>query len=200
LRWGASDEEVRQPFPDAGIVPGGTRSATMATTIEAAPAEVWPWLVQMGIDRGGWYSWDRLDDFGRKSTDRIHPEWQEIHLGDHLTAMPDGSEWWEVAALEPDRFLSLRMSLDLRGRWFDPRGKRPRFFTDSTWSFLLKEPTPGKTRLIVSGYWAFSPRWLQTLFSVLVLEPSHWIMQTRQFTNLKRRIARAHSKTKQAPV
>lgn len=190
LRWGATDEEVERPFPGADIVPGGSRHATMAVTIEAPPRAVWPWLVQMGTDRGGWYSWDRLDNWGRASAERIHPEWQGITVGDRLAAMPDGSEWWEVAALEPQRFLCLRMSLDLRGRPFDPWGKRPRSFTDSTWGFLLEELPGERTRLVVSGYWSFEPRWLQPWVSWLVLEPSHWIMQMRQFQNLRRRAER----------
>jgi proline iminopeptidase len=187
LRWGATDEEVRAPYPGADIVPDGTRSATMAVTIDAAPDRVWPWLVQMGVERGGWYSWDRLDDFGRRSAERLHPEWQQVAVGDRLVARPDGSQWWEVAALEPGRFLALRMSLDLRGRPFDPAGERPRRFTDSTWCFLLTELPGQRTRLVVSGYWSLRPRWLQPLLGVAVLEPSHWVMQTRQFTNLRRR-------------
>ncbi|HLI50848.1 MAG TPA: hypothetical protein VKU87_03575, partial [Thermomicrobiaceae bacterium] len=100
LRWGATDEEVRKPYPGDMLIPGGTRSATMATTIDVAPEHVWPWLVQMGTDRAGWYSWDGLDNWGQASADRIHPEWQAIKLGDRLSAMPDDSIWWEVAALE----------------------------------------------------------------------------------------------------
>lgn len=190
VRWGATDEEVRRPFPGAGIIPGATRSATMAVTVDAPPAEVWPWLVQMGADRAGWYSWDRLDNFGRRSADRIHPEWQAIAVGDRFLARPDGSEWWEVAALESGHFLCLRMSLDLRGRPFDPRGTRPRYSTDSTWGFLLEELPGGSTRLVVSGYWSLQPRWFQPIMSFLVLEPSHWVMQTRQFANLRRLVGR----------
>jgi proline iminopeptidase len=185
---------VQLPFPGGDIIPGAARSATMAVTIDAAPAEVWAWLVQMGVDRAGWYSWDRLDNFGRRSADTVHSEWQEIAEGDRFLARPDGSEWWEVAAVEPQRFLCLRMSLDLRGRPFDPRGTPPRFYTDSTWGFRLDEAPHGATRLIVSGYWAFRPRSLQPLLSLAFLEPSHWIMQTRQFTNLKRR-AEMHVRT-----
>ncbi len=144
----------------------------------------------MGADRAGWYSWDRLDNCGVPSAERIHPEWQELNVGEHLAAKPDGSEWWEVAALEPERFLGLRMSLDLRGRPFDPLGARPRFYTDSLWGFLLAELPGRRTRLVVSGYWSLQPRWLQPLVSFLFLEPSHWIMQTRQFANLKRRAER----------
>lgn len=186
LRWGATDDEVRAPYPGHELIPDGVRSATMAVTIDAPPEQVWPWLVQLGHDRGGWYSWDRLDNFGRRSAERVHPEWQEIRLGDRLSAMPDDSRCWEVAALEPGRFLGLRMSLDLRGRPFDPAGERPRHYTDSTWGFWLGELPGRRTRLIVSGYWDLRPRWLQPFVSVLVLEPAHWIMQTRQFENLKR--------------
>jgi hypothetical protein len=190
LRWGATDEETARAYPGADLIPGGARSATMATTIDAPPARVWPWLVQMGTDRAGWYSWDRLDNFGRRSAERIHPEWQEISVGDRLAAKPDGSEWWEVAALEPGRFLGLRMSVDLRGRPFEPAGERPRFYTDSLWGFLLDELPGSGTRLVVSGYWCLRPRWLQPIVSFIFLEPSHWIMQTRQFTNLKRHAER----------
>jgi proline iminopeptidase len=188
LRWGTTDEEVRQPFPGAGLIPGGTRHATMAVTIDASPEAVWPWLAQMGYGRAGWYSWDRLDNLGRRSAERLHPEWQAIQLGDFLG--PEAgvtSRAWAVAALEPGRFLGLRASFDLRhGCWFDPTGTPPPFSTDSLWGFLL-EPLPGgKTRLVVSGYWALRPFWLQPIMSFLFLEPEHWIMQLRQFQNLKR--------------
>jgi hypothetical protein len=187
LRWGATEEEVRRPYPGAELIPGGRRSATMAMTLATEPSVVWRWLVQMGADRAGWYSWDRLDNWGRPSADRIHPEWQGIAVGDRLAATPDGRQWWEVAALEPGRFLGLRMSLDLRGRPFDPRRTPPRFHTDSLWGFLLEGIPGGRTRLVVSGYWSLRPRWLQPIASVVVLEPSHWVMQTRQFANLRRR-------------
>ncbi|MGE3076680.1 MAG: SRPBCC domain-containing protein [Dehalococcoidia bacterium] len=200
IRAGATDQELESPFPGEGMIPGGTRSATMATTIEAPPSKVWPWLVQMGTDRGGWYSWDKLDNFGRKSADRIHPEWQPIAVGDKFFGTTDGSQSWLVAECEPDRFLSLRMSLDLRGRAFDPGGPRPRFFTDSTWSFLLSETEDGKTRLVVSGYWALRPKWLQPLVSVFLLEPSHWVMQKRQFANLKRLAEKANQDAGQGSV
>jgi len=65
VRWGATDEELAQPYPGAEIIPDGHRAATMAVTIEAPPGQVWPWLAQMGYDRAGWYSWDRLDNGGR---------------------------------------------------------------------------------------------------------------------------------------
>lgn len=190
VRWGATDDEVKQPYPGAAIIAGGERGTTMAVTIAAPPSAVWPWLAQMGVDRAVWYTWDYWRPIGRRSAERIHPEWQDISVGYHMPSVPDGSVWWEVAALEPEHFLGLRMSVDLRGRPFDPNKPRPRFYTDSLWAFLLK-PLPGeRTRLVVSGYWAFGPKWLQGIVGFLFIEPSSWVMQTRQFAGLKRRAER----------
>jgi proline iminopeptidase len=85
----------------------------------------------MGCNRAGWYSWDRLDNGGVPSARRIHPEWQHIEMGDHLDSIPSGNAWFEVAALQPETFLALRASFDLRGRPFDPNCPRPRYYTDS---------------------------------------------------------------------
>jgi proline iminopeptidase len=152
LRWGASDEELQRGFPGSDLIPDGQRSSTTCTTIEAPPSAVWPRLAQMGVDRAGWYSWDRLDNLGRHSAQEIHPEWQEIAIGDRFVATPNGSMWWEVAACEPERLLVLRMSIDLRGMRFDPNGERPRFYTDSTWGWLLEEAPaagPGSSRAVI---------------------------------------------------
>ena len=157
VRWGATDAEVDGPYPGADLIPGGERSATMAVTIDAPPSAVWPWLVQMGTDRAGWYSWDRLDNWGRASAGRVHPEWQAgIALGDRMAGTRDGSQWWEVAALEPGRFLGLRMSLDLRGRPFDPRGPRPAPLHRLAVGLPAGGAPGGRTRLVVSGYWALA--------------------------------------------
>jgi len=191
LRWGATDEEVERPFPGADLVPGGERAATMATTIDAPPRAVWPWLVQMGCNRAGWYSWDHLDNGGVPSAEEIHPEWQDIEVGDRIPSTLGERTWFEVAALEPERFLALRASYDVAGHPFDPRGVRPAIYTDSVWSFQLL-PLPGnRARLIVSGYGTGAPRLLQKAQVLIFWEPAHWIMQTRQFANLRRRAGRA---------
>lgn len=178
LRSGATDEEVRSPFPGAELVPGGTRGATMATTIDAPPAAVWPWLAQMGYGRAGWYSWDYLDNFGRRSAQILHPEWQRVKVGEYLSGAGVSAlerKAWEVAAYEPERFLGLRSRI--------PN-------SESLWGFWLKELPGQKTRLIVSGYWNMRPRWLQPFASFALLEWTHWIMQTKQFAELKRRAER----------
>lgn len=176
LRWGATDDEVNSAFPGAELVPGGTRGATMAVTIDAPRSDVWPWLVQMGYGRAGWYSWDYLDNFGRHSADTLHPEWQNVKVGDYLSG-PNVTELerkaWEVAALEPETFLGLRSRIP---------------HSESLWAFWLKDLPGGKTRLIVSGYWNMQPRWLQPFMSFALLEWTHWIMQMKQFAQLKHRV------------
>jgi len=191
LRWGASDQEVRQPYPGADLIPGGQRAPTMAVTIDGPPSRVWPWLVQMGCDRAGWYSWDRLDNGGVPSAEWIHPEWQDLAVGDRLASTPSGSAWFEVVALDPERFLGLRAPINLRGgRSFDTAGPRPRFYIDALWGFQLRELPEGRTRLVVSGYASARPRLLQVIADLLFWEPAHSVMQTRQFANLKRRAER----------
>jgi uncharacterized protein YndB with AHSA1/START domain len=162
----------------------------MAVTINAPPSRVWPWLVQMGHRRAGWYSWDHLDNLGMASADRIHPEWQAIAVGDRFTSTPGGGQWFEVAAAEPQHFLALRASFDFRGRPLAQTRLRPQIYTDSVWCFLLHELPGGRTRLVVSGYASARPKPVQATIDFLLWEPAHWIMQKRQFTNLKRRAER----------
>ena len=105
-----------------------------------------------------------------------------------MISTPNAATWFEVAALEPERFLALRAPIDLQwGRPFATTGLRPRLYNDSVWCFQLNELPGARTRLVVSGYAAQKPRALLSLVDFLFWEPAHWIMQRRQFTNLKRR-------------
>ena len=169
----------------------------MAVTIEAPPNEVWPWLVQMGGDRGGWYSWDRLDNGGRPSATQVHREWQNLALGDYVKYWTsNGSvDAWEVAALEPGRFLGLRGLRDFRGHLLDPTQPRPSAYVEGLWAFLLKELPGGGTRLVISGYQAMRPRWLERFTNYWFYIPVTWPMQARMLTVLKRNIERATGAT-----
>jgi hypothetical protein len=193
MRWGASEEEVTGPYPGAELVPDGNRAATMAVTIGAPPDQVWPWLVQLGGDRGGWYSWDRLDNRGRPSAREIHPEWQDLALGDYVKyATRNGPvNAWQVAALEPGRFLGLHGLSDLRGRPLDPQQPRPAAYTEGLWGFLLTELPDGRTRLIISGYQVARPRWVESFTNYWLYIPLVWPMQARMLAVLKRNIERA---------
>ena len=71
LRWGATDEEVSRSMPGDDIMLHPNFNATRAITINARPEQIWPWIVQMGFGRAGWYSYDWLDNLGRPSAERI---------------------------------------------------------------------------------------------------------------------------------
>jgi hypothetical protein len=188
--WGANPDEVSKPLPGDELVSGAHGPSTMAATIEAPPSRVWPWLVQMGCDRAGFYSWDRLDNGGRPSAENVHPEWQDLEQGGRITSTPDGKLWFDVATLERERALVLRASIDMRtSRSFDPTGRMPRAWIDGVWTFFLERRESG-TRLIVRSQGTGRPRGLADLANWLFWEPAHWIMQTRQFANLKRRAER----------
>jgi proline iminopeptidase len=144
----------------------------------------------MGGDRGGWYSWDRLDNGGRPSAHEVHPEWQDLAVGDFVKYWRgEGAvDAWRVAVLEPNRFLGLHGLTDLRLRNLDPEQPRPRGYTEGLWGFLLTGLPGGRTRLVIGGYEAFRPRWLGRVFSYA---PVVWIMQARTMAVLKRNVESA---------
>jgi hypothetical protein len=193
MHWGATYKEVYGPYPGADLVPQGERSPTMAVTIDATPAQVWPWLIQMGGDRGGWYSWDRLDNGGRPSATTVHPEWQSLAIGDYVKYWTSKGpvDAWQVAALEPNRFLGLRGLCGLRGTPLDPGQPRPRAYIEGLWGFLLKEQPGGRTRLVISGYQAVRPKWIERFAFGWLYVPVVWPMQARMMAVLKRNIEQA---------
>jgi hypothetical protein len=186
---GATCAERRASLPGDELVPDAKSPSTMAITIDASRSAVWPWLVQMGCDRAGFYSWDRLDNGGRPSATEIHPEWQDLEAGDRVLCTPNGRYWFTVERLELERALVLRSSIDARThRPFDPAGQRPRFFVDGVWAFVLHELPEGKTRLVVRSFGAARPRLLFGAAGLVFMDPAHVFMQLRQLRNLKRRV------------
>ncbi|WP_046468966.1 hypothetical protein [Allosalinactinospora lopnorensis] len=191
LSWGATREEAERTYPGDELVPDAQGSSTMATTLPAPPEDVWPWLVQMGCNRGGWYSWDRLDNGGRPSAERIAPQWQDLREGRRLDSLPSGKAWFTVAVLVPERTLVLRAELELpSGLPFDAGSEPlPRAYIDGIWGFHLEPATGGTTRLVVRTRGRSRPRVLTWPADVLFGEPAHLVMQTRQFRNLRARVA-----------
>lgn len=111
LQWGATRDEVQRPMPGDGLVSHPTLCATRAVTIDAPPEAVWPWLVQMGgYTRAGWYSYDRFDNAGIPSADRIIPELQDLRVGDVMLTSP--TEGFVVHAIDPGRSLVLVLEHD----------------------------------------------------------------------------------------
>ncbi|MFI2368000.1 hypothetical protein [Streptomyces sp. NPDC018833] len=190
LTWGASSDEVTRAYPGDELVPNADGSSTMATTLPAPPTEVWPWLLQMGCNRAGWYSWDRFDNGGQRSADRIVRDWQSLEVGQHLDAVPSGDAWFTVAVLDTQKTLVLRSALVLPfGRPFDPlSGTAPGSYVDSIWGFHLAPAAGGRTRLVVRTRSRSRPRLLTRPMDVLFWEPAHLVMQSRQFHNLCMRL------------
>jgi hypothetical protein len=188
ITWGATRDEATGAYPGDELIPGPAHSSTMATTLPAPPERVWPWLAQMGYDRAGWYSWDRLDHGGQPSADRIVPQWQNLQQGQRLNSMGNGRNWMTVAILEPGRTLVLRSIYEVPSfRTFDPRsGPPPRACVDAIWGFHLRPDPGGGTRLVIRkrGRGPRAYTWLVDL----LYDPVHFIMQTRQFHNLHTRV------------
>jgi hypothetical protein len=90
--WGATPPEVAGAMPGDGLLPRAQYRCTRAITVRATPEEVWPWLVQVGVGRAGWYADDLLDNFARPSATEIRPELQDIHVGQWLPWVPRPSE------------------------------------------------------------------------------------------------------------
>ena len=180
LRLGATAEEARRPLPGDALVPVPLVDSTMAITIAAPPAAVWPWLVQMGCGRAGWYGIDLLDNGGRRSARRIHPEWQALAAGDRLAMTPGGRRQFTVAELEPARTLVLAWS-----------GRVAGVALATSWALVLEEPAPGTTRLLARARAAGSPTWAVRAAAIPFGEPGHVLVQRRQLVNLRRRVLSA---------
>lgn len=186
--WGATCEEHEATYPGDDLIPDADPPSTYAATFNAPPAAIWPWLVQMGSDRAGFYSWDLLDNGGEPSATRIHPEWQDLAEGGRINTVPDRS-WFDVVELVPDRTLVLRASLDLgSGLSFNPAERRPRAYMDGVWSFHLLPAGIGQTRLIVRSVGTSKPLALAKISDLFFFGPAHWIMQTMQFVELRGRV------------
>ena len=80
-------------------------AVTHGISVAEPPGRVWPWIVQMGAGRGGWYSYDRIDNGGRPSAERILPEHQHLEVGDIVPGLPDRTDVFVVGAVEPDHHL-----------------------------------------------------------------------------------------------
>ncbi len=106
LNWGATPEEINRPMPGDELDTQPTFLSTRAITIEGTPHEIWPWLVQMGYNRAGYYGYDIIENLGSKSglhsAERIVPELQDVKVGDEVPISAAGS--WVFYAIEPEDY------------------------------------------------------------------------------------------------
>lgn len=208
--WGATAAEFRAALPADDLIPRPQITTTHAVTIHTPPAEVWPWVVQMGYYRGGWFTdtdwWDFLPDRylralvrqdvartgqGHReepSADRILPEFQDLKVGDTILDGPPGTTFFTVAALEPQRLLALYS--DSHARYLFPRRVRdnPRWGIggEFTWVFVLQPADEGDTRLLLRTRAVARPR-LYRLFLSAFLPLVDWPLTRKMLTGIKHR-------------
>jgi hypothetical protein len=186
LRWGAVDDEVAMRLPGDGLIRQADLTATRAVTIHAAAADVWPWIVQLGQGRGGFYSYDFLENLvgcDIHSADRIVQEWQQLDVGATVRLAPELP--LTVAVVETGTALVLRGGIPLGG------DAAP---YDFTWAFVLNHAPDGSTRLVVRERYEYLRRW-----APFVIEPVQFassVMSRRMLHGVKER---AECATKQRP-
>jgi hypothetical protein len=176
IRWGATPAEMRWPLPGDDLIPSPTWSYTHAITIDAPRSVVWPWLVQMGQARGGFYSYAGLENLvgcGIRNVEEIRPELQSLRVGDAIRMHRSGIGP-RVTMLEPGRALVL-------GGEPDARGSR------ATWSFHLLSRGDGTTRLVERGRNLVGRGLLaRLLHGPYVIDPIGFVMSRRMLRTIKR--------------
>jgi hypothetical protein len=132
LTWGTSAEDVARRMPGDNIVRRPIFNATRSVTIRAEPAAIWPWIVQIGFGRAGWYSYDLLDNLGRHSAERIVPELQTMKRGDLVPMGPGDSSGIWVKDFVVNAWML----------WWSKREE------ETTWTWALYPQSDGSTRLV----------------------------------------------------
>jgi hypothetical protein len=166
-------DEATRSLPGDELVADAKVRWNHAITIRTRPSDIWPWLVQMGCRRAGWYSYDGLDNGGVRSAERIVPEFQQIQVGDIFPMTPKAQDRFVVRMVEPERALVLG----------DDVGSM-------SWAFVLEQVDETSTRLITRSRGAIDRLALGLMLKV-IWHPLDFGMQRRQLLNLKRLVEAA---------
>ena len=176
-RWGATDEEAERVLPGDGFVPRGF-CATHAISIDAPPSAVWPWLVQMGSGRAGWYAIDRLDNGGRPSATTIVPEFQTLAVGDLIPMAVDKEVGPHVEQIDAPR----------RMLWRDAD-------QGFTWEWDLQPVGEQGTRLLSRVREAYPSITSPRILYALIASTGDVLMARRQLRGIKARSERRFAAT-----
>jgi len=177
LRWGASAQECEASLPGDDLITSPDLVATRAVTVRTSVGRVWPWIAQMGQGRGGFYSYDFVENLAGcdiHSADRIVAEWQDIKIGDEIKLAP--AVGLEVTALEPGRSLVLRGGV--------PMGNTPPPY-DFTWAWVLRDEPGGTARLLVRERYAYTRPWAR--FLVEPVEAVSFVMTHKMLRGIRDR-------------
>jgi len=161
-RWGATHDEVHGALPGDDLLRAGAPSTTRAITIGAPPEHVFPWLLQIGFGRGGWYSYDWIDNDGLPSVERIEPGLR-FEVGDRIEMMPGFGP--VVRAIEPDRHIVSGGDTD-------------------SWCLLVEPTDDSRTRLISRWKQDWS-RTLATYAWMAIADPGAFIMERKMLVRIR---------------
>jgi hypothetical protein len=187
-KWGATEQEVGRSLPGDKLAPHPRSDITCAVTIRAPASRVWPWLVQLGCQRAGWYSYDLLDNGGQLSAGRILPEHQHLAVGDEVLLTPKGPLAMPVATVEPEKALVLGGTLNTRtGEGVAPGDPLPEAYYTGINAFVLEQASEGATRLLFRQRLDWSPALANTLIYRVFLEPISFVMGRKMLEGIKRR-------------
>ena len=178
-RWGASVDEVAAVLPGDDLLPVAEFHPTRAVTIAARPEEIWPWIVQIGFNRAGFYAYDLLDNLARPSAERIIPALQDPKVGDWIPMSPTVNDTtaFRVRAFEPNQWML----------WSKP---------DSTWCWTLRPLDDQRTRLVSRIRAKYAWEKPTVILSLFLLELGDFLMNRRELLGIKRRaesLARARA-------
>ncbi len=169
ISWGATDEEVNRSMVGDDIVNKPTFVASRAVTIHASPAQIWPWIIQVGYKRAGFYSWDILDNDGIPSSESIIPEYQNLQVGDRIPLSKNSNAL--VSVLKINEHLALI---------FEPDSL-------ATWVWGLYQDQSGSTRMVTR-----LRVHTDDLISQLMLEYFEIIMMRKHMLGIKQRAESLH--------
>jgi hypothetical protein len=185
LRWGTVGRESAEPLPGDDLMARPSLVATRAIGVRASADQVWPWLAQLGQGRGGFYSYDVLENLVgcqiHSATD-IVPDWQGVKVGDVVKLAPQVP--LDVAAVEPGQWLVLRGGV--------PMGDTPPPY-DFTWAFVLRQHSDRTTRLLVRERYTYTRWWAPLL--VEPVEIVSFVMHQKMLREIRDRAERADAAT-----
>jgi hypothetical protein len=207
-RWQADPDKSAAVLPGDDLVPEPQFQQTMAVTIAATPGQIWPWLLQMGYGRAGWYSYDAIDMLGNSSRE-IRPDLQDVHVGQIVPFAPGGMAF-RVEVVEPERALVLYGDSELIAQQQHATAehegaglKMVGLLSDAnmsafrmSWAFVLEPAGEGRTRLLERFRTTTTPGPGQQVVAPII-DVGHFLMTRKQMLGIRER---AEAMTLTAPV
>ncbi len=191
MHWGATDAEAREPLPGDELSLHPKWVATRSVTIHSPAAQVWPWLVQLGCKRGGWYSYDLLDNGGHPSADRLVPELQSLRVGDALPMTPDGKMAMPAARIQPGRALVLGGTVDTKtGKDANLNDPNVREYFSWIITYALVPVDANTTRLVSRNRADWNPTLANRVAYDFFVEAISFAMEREMMLGIKKRAER----------